>query len=195
MRRTGEPWLTAGPAVAEAISHFGFEAEVGTSAHRADAVFLGQRPYRYHSGWHWGPTLGRRLFKHHCLLAPAVHRSAWLHGVADMEVRAFNHVPVMRQMAGAVCRILHGRKRTKWSMFRDGHTNRDPEFVVDWSNRQLLVEPDDLTYEELVGVYQRAGHAVTRADFHDLERQAELARRLPHVVTGALADALAATDL
>jgi hypothetical protein len=195
MRRTGEPWLLAGGAVAEAIAHFGFEAEVGTSVHRADAVFLGQRPYRYHSGWHWGPTLGRRLYKHHCLLAPAVHRSAWLLGVADMEVRAFNHVPVMRQMAAAVVRVLAGRKRTKWSMFRDGHTNLDPEFVVDWSQRQLLVEPDDLTYEELVGVYQRAGHVVTRADFHDLERQAEEANRLPHVVTGKLAEALAMTDL
>jgi hypothetical protein len=80
-------------------------------------------------------------------------------------------------------------------MFRDGHTNLDPEFVVDWSQRQLLVEPDDLTYEELVGVYQRAGHVVTRADFHDLERQAEEANRLPHVVTGKLAEALAMTDL
>lgn len=194
-RRCGLPWLNAGPAVADAIASFGFEAEVGVSAHRADAVFLGQRPYRYASGWHWGPTLGRRLYKHHCLLAPAVHRSAWLLGVADMELRAFNHIPIMRQMAATVCRLLHGRKRTKWSMFRDGHTNHDPEYVVDWALRELTVEPDDLTYEELVGVYARAGHAVQRADFHDLERQAEEAVRLPHVVHGELASALAMTDL
>lgn len=101
------------------IARFGFEAggdKCIVSKDPFDAVYLGQRPYPIAGSdlYAFGPTLGRRLYKHHYMLKPG-DPYAWLTGVAVMEERCFPHVPVLWDMAKNVLELRKGMKRTPYA--------------------------------------------------------------------------------
>jgi hypothetical protein len=89
------------------------EKQIITPDHRR-IVFLGQMPFPVviagNVEWFWGPTLGRRLFKHHTYLKPTGDLRAWLHGVARMEEICYPHVPILYDQAVAVCTQMAGQK-------------------------------------------------------------------------------------
>jgi hypothetical protein len=95
------------------IGKFGFDAphDKATIAPTFEGmVFLGHMPYPVGGDWFWGPTLARRLYKHHTMLAPHGDLRAWLHGVAKMEKLCYPHVPILADMADVVLAQLKGHK-------------------------------------------------------------------------------------
>jgi hypothetical protein len=107
--------------VEEIFGAFGFRVpkdKQKLSTDLRDIVFLGQMPFpvmvENRVKWFWGPTLGRRLFKHHHCLKPQGDLRAWLHGVADMEKRCYPHVPILYDMACSVLDQMEGQKRNTY---------------------------------------------------------------------------------
>ena len=101
-------------------------------------MFLGHQPYPVGGVWYWGPTLARRLFKHHVMLQPTGDLRAWLHGVARMEMLCYPHVPVLYDQAQAVCRQLEGHKVTKYE-------DRDAQHKAQFSGRGFRFPHYDAT--------------------------------------------------
>jgi hypothetical protein len=103
--------------MAARIGQFGFIAEVEPSPTFTHMVFLGQRAYPVQGKggrveWYWGPTIGRRIVKHHHLHHCTGDPVAVLHGICDMEYICYRHVPVLSDMAAVCLKILRGHKFT-----------------------------------------------------------------------------------
>lgn len=101
--------------VEKAYSDLAFCCKLEQKQHVRDIVFLGCRPYNVRAGdgtrqWEWGPTLGRRLFKHHWCLEGVGDPRAWLGEVVQMEAKCYGHVPILGTMARR-CLHLLGPKR------------------------------------------------------------------------------------
>ena len=102
--------------VVELQEWFGLVAgpeKMGCSHREFHAVFLGHRPYPVGgtNNWAWGPTSGQRLFKHHVYRGDG-NPYSWLHGVAQMVVRCYPHVPILFEQATRTCEILKKTKAT-----------------------------------------------------------------------------------
>ena len=144
--------------VERTIGAFGFDAaadKVNIYDDFSDVVFLGHRPYPVGNGnggkeWFWGPTLGRRLYKHHHMLNPTGDVRAWLHGVAQMEVINYPHVPILYDMASNVCTQFTGQKVNP---FYDKEAAYKASFISD----DLIPPPyDNITIEHVERVYGMA---------------------------------------
>lgn len=102
------------PAVVQKqIARFGFIATSDKQLITDDPsqiVFLGNTIYPVSGKWYWGPTLGRRLPKHHVFHEHVGDGMAWLNGVAKMERLVYPHVPVLSDMAQVVTDQLAGCK-------------------------------------------------------------------------------------
>lgn len=99
------------------ISRFGMKADsdkIQISQDPFNCVYLGCRPYPTSKGWMFGPTLGRRLYKHHCMIKDG-DPYAWLTGVAQMEVNCYAHVPVLYDMAENILKLRKGKRRTPYA--------------------------------------------------------------------------------
>lgn len=98
LRKDGTVWEDK--EVISALAEFGFETKLQTCDNAWDAVFLGCRPYPVDRGLAWGPTLGRRLYKHHTMVWPSkADPYAWLKGVVRAEALQYAHVPILRGIA------------------------------------------------------------------------------------------------
>lgn len=96
--------------VERAYAEMGFCCKLEEKHELAEVVFLGCRPYDVvHADgtrtWEWGPTLGRRLFKHHWCLDPIGNPFAWMHQVAEMESHCYGHVPVLGALARRILQL------------------------------------------------------------------------------------------
>jgi len=89
---------------------FGFEAKLKVHPDVRYAVFLGCRPYPTSLGWRWGPTLGRRIYKHHWALKPQSSPFSWLRGVAHSELLAYPFVPLLREVNLHVMQHTEGQR-------------------------------------------------------------------------------------
>lgn len=99
--------------IEEQIARFGFVATEDKQLitdDPAQIVFLGNTVYPVGGTWYWGPTLGRRLPKHHVFHEHHGDGMAWLNGVAKMESLVYPHVPVLHDMAVVVTKQLSGCK-------------------------------------------------------------------------------------
>lgn len=173
---TGKRWCDLKVELGAALATFGFKAKITTTNRLIDAVFLGCRPYRVGGSWWWGPTLGRRLYKHHCMVTPDANPVAWLHGVAKMEAGCLGFVPVLGAMARRVLQLSKGCKVTAWK----------PELHhgIDWrENRDAPKLPDFETYEMLAQVYNTGPHSMTVADLMELEQLIGTAESLPCIIS------------
>jgi hypothetical protein len=82
------------------IASFGVSADPMARSHRLlDAVFLGRQPYLVSGSGHWGQTIGRRAYKHHCCIHPHANPIAWLCGVAQAEASQLGFVPIIEALA------------------------------------------------------------------------------------------------
>jgi len=107
----GRPWSRQ-DFIAQ-IARFGFETKLEETADAYCAVFLGCRPYPTATGLSWGPTIGRRVFKHHTAQTLKVQDFfAWLRGVVTAELVQFAHVPLLREIAYKVDHLLQGHSST-----------------------------------------------------------------------------------
>lgn len=91
------------------MAQLGFLYKGSTSEKVMGGVFLGQRPYRSGSGYSWGPTLGRRLYKHHCALELQSDPYEWLYQIAKTENLLYPHVPILADMSERALEILQAR--------------------------------------------------------------------------------------
>lgn len=100
------------------IAKFGFLAKVEPNPTFDEMVFLGNRAYPVMQGtrkqWFWGPTIGRRIVKHHHLYQCDLDPTAVLHGIVDMEAVCYPHVPLLHDTALAALRILKGQKFNRY---------------------------------------------------------------------------------
>jgi hypothetical protein len=90
--------------VEQNICRLGFISKLEPRKHLRELVFLGNRPYLIGEHYEWGPSLGRRLYKHHWGLDVTGDPKAWMAQVADMERRTCGHVPLIKEFAEAAAR-------------------------------------------------------------------------------------------
>lgn len=155
--------------------------KMGCSTNIFDAVFLGQRPYPV-SGtdlWAFGPTLGRRLFKHHVYKGIG-NPYAWLHGVAKMERLCYRHVPVLYEQAVRTCELLTGRKVTPWQPDHEYSLLSRTAELPQWDERTLR--------------YLAEGYKMDRDSMYRLTRAPERATRLPYILDGRDFESIMLTD-
>jgi len=170
-RSDGNPWSeTDMRAVSDNIAKSGFIAKLGWSHRVVDAIFLGNRPYKVAGRWYWGPTLGRRLFKHHCCISPDANPIAWLHGVARMEATAFPFVPLLGAMAKRTCELLAGKKVAELPI---------PSYKLDWTKREVPAAPDVSTYRACADAYTTDGFVMTERMLHQAEAEITAVDSLP----------------
>lgn len=106
-----------------AYASAGFMSKIEKVTALRDVVFLGHRPYLLEDQggrmvWRWGPTLGRRLYKHHWALDLVGDPMDWLTTVVDMEVRCYGPLPVIGTMARRLQGLLGAPKPLNKTMRR-----------------------------------------------------------------------------
>jgi hypothetical protein len=168
------------------LSRFGFIAKIGLSPRIQDAVFLGSRPYRVAGRWIWGPTLGRRLYKHHACIHPQANLTAWLHGICRMERDHLGFVPILGAMARRACELLEGQKRTPW------HPDRYHGF--DWATRRAPTMPDHDTYLHCAIAYTNDSGALTVSEILEAEALIEQVTELPAILNCVALDRVVMVD-
>jgi hypothetical protein len=102
--RYGAPLLV--DAVEATIALAGFECKIAVRETFSELVYLGCRPWVTDIGPVWGPTLGRRLYKHHVQRVPTKRPLQWLAGIVHFESKDYSHLPVLGPIALRTQRIL-----------------------------------------------------------------------------------------
>lgn len=169
------PWLDSSEVIKNNLAQFGFIAKVGMSPRIVDAVFLGCRPYRVAGSWRWGPTLGRRLYKHHACINPQANLTSWLHGICRMERDHLGFVPILGAMARRACQLLEGAKLTPW--------HADIHHGMKWDERRAPTMPDDDTYLHCALAYTTSTGALTVGDILATEALIMTATELPAIIS------------
>lgn len=191
-------WMEKMP---RAIATFGFLAKVEPNPTFDEMVFLGNRAYPHQNGdsieWTWGPTIGRRLVKHHHLHQCNQDPVAVLHGIADMEAVCYPHVPILHDMALATLDILKGQK---FNYYQD----KDAEFKVNFTGgidqsakaramglatRYKTAHYDEVTLRHVCDVYQ-----VSMESLLDCIQYVKSKRCLPCVLSHSVLTAVALKD-
>jgi len=168
LKRNHEPWEL--DEVVAAIADFGFEAKMKAVDNIFEAVFLGCRPYPSATGLSWGPTLGRRLFKHHTVpYKPGMDAYAWLRGVSEAESIQFPHVPILREIAEKVNELLQGHSMTPFVPTEGRWVEHREVSVVPCENQYI--------YKCLAVVY-----GITRSDMEEFYRLLSQVKTLPVVL-------------
>lgn len=176
--------------VQEAYGDMGFNCKLERKEHIRDIVFLANRPYnvRRTDGrrqWCWGPTLGRRLYKHHCALDLDSNPMDWLAQVTQMEVTNYGHVPILgplarrvQQLLPHVARPLKKKDQEKLDTAMEYHMATE---TMGWSDYQTL--------QELAPVYK-----VSPEDLRLLEQQFLAITAVPCWLSSPVLDRIMLTD-
>lgn len=155
-----------------------------------DVVFLGNRPYNLRAPdgtriWRWGPTLGRRLYKHHWMLDPVGNPYAWLQQVVDMEVQCYSHVPILGTIA-LRCQQLYGNpifcKKIMLARLKGA-------FKWQMQVESDAARPDRRTFEDLAIVYGISAESLIKLD----EKCARIPS-LPYLLSDAALDVIMEAD-
>jgi hypothetical protein len=184
--RSGRLWAVAGHDVATNVALFGFTSKSVVTTRIHDAIFLGNRPYRVNSEWVWGPTLGRRLYKHHCCIHTHANPVAWLHGIVKMESEHLGFIPILGAMARRARELLRGSKVTAWKA--------DPYSGLDWKARKIARHPDRETYLECATAYTDETGTLTVEEILDLERIIGEVTSLPIILSHPALDRVCLHD-
>jgi hypothetical protein len=178
-RADGRRWDDA--ATVELRGHladFGFIAEIGSSERLIDCVFLGQRPYPVGGRWYWGPTIGRRCYKHHASIGLGVNPINWLRGIAEMERDHLGFVPIIGAMGRRVMELTQGPINRQL----------DP-YAVQWRERLAPLNPQEDTYRAVAELY-----GVTPTAIRALEEQIAGTMSLPCILDGPVVEAILSVD-
>lgn len=184
LKQDGYTWsLNDAKNLSDEIARFGFIAKVGISHRVEDAVFLGNRPYRVDGRWYWAPTIGRRLFKHHCRASVEGDPIAWLRGIALFEAQCYGFVPIIGEMARRVLTLTAGHAIT---------THRTSRFEgdIEWSERHAPPRPDGETYFHCAVAYTQQENAlgwtpgaIGLEDLMAVEELVGMATELPCIIS------------
>jgi hypothetical protein len=170
-------------SIENAIGTFGFDApadKVTICSSFSEVVFLGHRPYPVGGRWYWGPTLARRLYKHHTMLTPHGDLRAWLHGVAQMEAQCYPHVPVLYDMALSVLSQLQGHKI---NLYHD----KEARYKAAFCSAEFSPPP----YDESTVAFVEDLYNVPRGSVEDFKRTLG---PIPCMLNHYLIDAMMAVD-
>lgn len=132
----------------------GLNCKLEKVEHIRDVVFLANRPYNVATmdgrrQWVWGPTLGRRLYKHHYMLDGVGDPTTWLQTVAQMETICYSHVPLLGSLARRVCQLVGApRKLNKVMELR---LLQQQKYTLAVAAEGYIC--DELTFMELAPVY------------------------------------------
>ncbi len=120
------------------IESFGLIVKAESSTRLCDVTFLGMMPYPAAGKLHWGPTIGRRMYKAFWQADPVGNLPAWTKGVAE-QLSQFRCVPLLSDCADRVLDLLARSKVTKaavdenrvWSA-RTSDTARWDDSTLEW---------------------------------------------------------------
>jgi hypothetical protein len=93
------------------IRSFGLIVKAESSHNLCDVTFLGMMPYPVRGQFHWGPTIGRRIYKAFWQCEPKGHLPAWTLGVARQLVQ-YRNVPILHELSAKIVDLLKGHKET-----------------------------------------------------------------------------------
>lgn len=168
----------------------GLNSKIEETRDLAKVVFLGHRPYNMRFGqarkWVWGPTLGRRMYKHHFALDVTGDPRSWIQTVAGMEVKLFGPLPVLGTLAKRVAQLVGKPRRlnkveAKKMAEKERYTMSTEVVhgcVADWT-----------TFEDLARAYGLSPEALV-----DLDRQCSTVPRVPYLLSHPALDVIMRVD-
>jgi len=141
------------------IAGLGFSCKIAVAQEKDEVVFLGSRPY-----WaivngtetlSWGPTLGRRLYKHHWMLQPTKAVLRWLAGIVDFEHMAYSHIPYLGELADAAHEVTKfvTCRLTPEALVKSGAMNRFRDLPIYDDRAHRVITRSEKIYEQLHRVY------------------------------------------
>lgn len=144
------------------IARYGFDAKLKASNKLYDAVYLGMRPYPTQSGWFWGKTIGRAVYKAATVIRdhPTQDHFAKHLGIMDMHVLCSSHVPILSDIAKRVVALSSGRKRTPVRL--------NPDRPWEWTQKSG-VDYDDVTLTAVADIYSACNSTANPLDCHDIQ--------------------------
>lgn len=167
------------------IGQFGFEAKMAVKDRLDEVVFLGCRPWRTNLGLTLGPTLGRRLYKHHWCMKPDAAPHTWLKGVAEAEMRAYPFVPVLSQINSRVLEMLQDVAGVEAARLSGSLSRMDIARAKQSSQAKACLA----TYEQLERIY-----GITAFDVALLTQTLSHAYKLPVILTNLKIDRVFEVD-
>lgn len=185
----------AGPgyeaAVEAAYTYIGFQAKLSEARGPSEVVFLGHRPYLVGTpvgpAWRWGPTLGRRLYKHHYALDIESDPRAWLKEVANMEKVVYPFVPILSAQAEVASRLFARAGFLKKGDLLAMEKAKRYQMQAGTDERGAWIIPE--TYAELAAVY-----GVAADEIRELHEQCAAVTSLPYLIASPVIDAMCAKD-
>lgn len=175
---------------ANAIKALGFKPKLELVSDIRKIVFLGCRLYICEKDGvvrrKWGPTLGRRLYKHHFCLDLIGNPFDWLATVADMEVRCYSHVPILSDIAERVTAIT-GKPRPLRRVMQQ--RMKVAEQYAAPIERDHNWHYNEQTLDDLCVVY-----GVGRQDLADLMDKIKAITTVPYVLSHPVLERFFATD-
>lgn len=164
---------------AAAIKALGFKPKLEIVEDIRKIVFLGCRLYQCTSNGvtrrRWGPTLGRRLYKHHFCLDLVGNPFDWLATVSDMEVRCYSHVPILYDIAVRVRDLVGKPRPLRRVMIKRMRQNE--LYTVQWEKDHNW----HYTEQTLLDICEVYG--VGRADLEDLLNAISKINTVPYVLS------------
>lgn len=150
--------------VQEAYEAMGFMCKLERVERLQDVVFLGNRPYWVEMpnglmAWAWGPTLGRRMYKHHFVLDGNGDPFTWLQNVVQMEVQTCGHVPILGTLARRMRELLGAPRKLKKS--QAARLEREQKYKM---STMSAGKPVKETFEVLAGVYGVSARSLLEID-------------------------------
>lgn len=194
----GDDSTVVGPPAAEGYSRrlealyveAGLNSKIEETSDLAKVVFLGHRPYNMRQGkgrrWVWGPTLGRRMYKHHFALDVTGDPRSWIQTVAGMETKLFGPLPILGTMARRVSELV-GRPRKL--------NKHEAKKFAEKEKYTMAAEvahgctADCATFEALARAYDLSPEALM-----DLDRQCAKVPRVPYLLSHPALDVIMRVD-
>lgn len=153
---TGGQWLK--DRFQKAVGELGFQPKLERRMDFCDVVFLGHRPYWAEGpdgtgAYEWGPTLGRRMYKHHCMLDPTVNPRDWLGEISRFEAHAYKHVPVLGDLAVVTNNLLGITRPLTEKAMKKIRKGREYGTAIFQGDHRNLPHYTERTVGELAQVY------------------------------------------
>lgn len=168
----------------------GLTSKIEETSDLSKVVFLGHRPYNMRLGnarkWVWGPTLGRRMYKHHFALDVTGDPRSWLQTIVDMESKLFGPLPVLGTMARRVSELV-GRPR-KLNKLETRRLEEKSRYTMAVAVGTELVA-DATTFEDLARAYGLSPEAL-----RDLDKLCSSIPSVPYLLSHPALDVVMRVD-
>jgi hypothetical protein len=171
----GDDSITVGPkrnqhghqisvaGVERTISLSGFECKIKVHEKFSHFVYLGNRPWCTTQGPVWGPTLGRRLYKHH-FQRVGRRPYSWLEGIVHFESKDYGYLPILGPMARRAHFLLQrGGVKRGYVNFREVRFHHRGEHLRPEQNEHTLAQFTEI-YGASVEALQHLEHEISQVE-------------------------------